>query len=143
VKTSSREVGEKPGPGSVSSQDRSHQRLRTDDVHDPCQPSRRLLWKRFSEEVCRSHASLHRAERMLDCLDAGAWLVGLNQGAAAQPRADAHAPSSNISQEALAEMIGTTQSRVSHFMNKFRKLGLIDYNGTYRGSQFAVECDLA
>jgi CRP/FNR family transcriptional regulator, cyclic AMP receptor protein len=35
----------------------------------------------------------------------------------------------NISQETLAEMIGTTQSRVSHFMNKFRKLGLIDYNG--------------
>jgi len=35
----------------------------------------------------------------------------------------------NISQETLAEMIGTTRSRVSYFMNKFRKLGLIDYNG--------------
>jgi CRP/FNR family cyclic AMP-dependent transcriptional regulator len=35
-----------------------------------------------------------------------------------------------ISQETLAEMIGTTRSRVSFFMNKFRKLGLIDYNGT-------------
>jgi CRP/FNR family transcriptional regulator, cyclic AMP receptor protein len=35
----------------------------------------------------------------------------------------------NISQETLAEMIGTTRSRVSHFMNKFRKLGFIDYNG--------------
>lgn len=35
-----------------------------------------------------------------------------------------------ISQETLAEMIGTTRSRVSHFMNKFRKLGFIDYNGT-------------
>ena len=34
-----------------------------------------------------------------------------------------------ISQETLAEMIGTTRSRVSVFMNKFRKLGLIDYNG--------------
>ena len=34
-----------------------------------------------------------------------------------------------ISQETLAEMIGTTWSRVSFFMNKFRKLGLIDYNG--------------
>jgi len=34
-----------------------------------------------------------------------------------------------VSQETLAEMIGTTRSRVSHFMNKFRKLGLIDYNG--------------
>ena len=37
--------------------------------------------------------------------------------------------SPNINQETLAEMIGTTRSRVSHFMNKFRKLGLIDYNG--------------
>lgn len=35
-----------------------------------------------------------------------------------------------VSQETLAEMIGTTRSRVSFFMNKFRKLGLIDYNGT-------------
>lgn len=34
-----------------------------------------------------------------------------------------------ISQETLAEMIGTTRSRVSGFMNKFRQLGLIDYNG--------------
>src|ERR1700675_2181176 len=34
-----------------------------------------------------------------------------------------------ISQETLAEMIGTTRSRVSFFMNKFRRLGLIDYNG--------------
>jgi CRP/FNR family transcriptional regulator, cyclic AMP receptor protein len=35
-----------------------------------------------------------------------------------------------VSQETLAEMIGTTRSRVSHFMNKFRKLGFINYNGT-------------
>ena len=35
-----------------------------------------------------------------------------------------------VSQETLAEMIGTTRSRVSQFMNKFRKLGFIDYNGT-------------
>lgn len=34
-----------------------------------------------------------------------------------------------ISQEALAEMVGTTRSRVSFFMNRFRKLGLINYNG--------------
>ena len=34
-----------------------------------------------------------------------------------------------ISQETLAEMIGTTRSRVSSFMNKFRQLGFIDYNG--------------
>jgi CRP/FNR family transcriptional regulator, cyclic AMP receptor protein len=34
-----------------------------------------------------------------------------------------------FSQETLAEMIGTTRSRVSFFMNKFRKLGFIEYNG--------------
>jgi CRP/FNR family transcriptional regulator, cyclic AMP receptor protein len=34
-----------------------------------------------------------------------------------------------VSQEMLAEMIGTTRSRVSYFMNKFRRLGFIDYNG--------------
>jgi CRP-like cAMP-binding protein len=40
-----------------------------------------------------------------------------------------HHPLPRISQEALAEMIGTTRSRVNLFMNKFRKLGFIDYNG--------------
>jgi CRP/FNR family cyclic AMP-dependent transcriptional regulator len=34
-----------------------------------------------------------------------------------------------ISQETLAEIVGTTRSRVSTFMNKFRELGLINYNG--------------
>ena len=34
-----------------------------------------------------------------------------------------------VSQETLAEIVGTTRSRVSAFMNKFRKLGLIHYNG--------------
>ena len=35
----------------------------------------------------------------------------------------------DITQETLAEMVGTTRSRVSFFMNKFRKLGFIEYNG--------------
>lgn len=38
----------------------------------------------------------------------------------------------NVSQGTLAEMVGTTRSRVSFFMNRFRKLGLIDYNGSLR-----------
>jgi len=38
----------------------------------------------------------------------------------------------DINQETLAEMIGSTRSRVSFFMNKFRKLGFISYNGTIR-----------
>lgn len=45
-----------------------------------------------------------------------------------------------ISQETLAEMIGTTRSRINLFMNKFRKLGLIDYNGVLKihGSLLSV-----
>jgi CRP-like cAMP-binding protein len=38
----------------------------------------------------------------------------------------------NLSQELLAEMVGTTRSRVNFFMNKFRKLGFIEYNGELR-----------
>ncbi len=37
-----------------------------------------------------------------------------------------------ITQETLAEMIGTTRSRVSYFMNRFRKLGFVEYNGRIR-----------
>ena len=44
-----------------------------------------------------------------------------------------------ISQETLAEMIGTTRSRVSFFMNKFRKLGLIRLQRRHRSPQFIVE----
>lgn len=43
--------------------------------------------------------------------------------------ANAHHVVARISQETLAEMVGTTRSRVSFFMNKFRKLGFIRYNG--------------
>jgi len=38
-----------------------------------------------------------------------------------------------INQENLAQMVGTTRSRVSHFMNKFKKLGFVDYDGTSGG----------
>ena len=37
-----------------------------------------------------------------------------------------------VTQEALAEMVGTTRSRVSYFMNRFRKLGFVSYNGRIR-----------
>jgi CRP/FNR family cyclic AMP-dependent transcriptional regulator len=39
-----------------------------------------------------------------------------------------------VSQETLAEMVGTTRSRVSFFMNKFRKLGYIKYNGACKST---------
>ena len=41
---------------------------------------------------------------------------------------DAEVPA--LSHETLAEMVGTTRSRINYFMNKFRKMGLIDYNGS-------------
>jgi CRP/FNR family cyclic AMP-dependent transcriptional regulator len=63
------------------------------------------------------NSSERRLARML--------LLLANFGKAGSPQSI----SPNISQETLAEMVGTTRSRVSHFMNKFRKLGLIDYNG--------------
>jgi CRP/FNR family cyclic AMP-dependent transcriptional regulator len=37
--------------------------------------------------------------------------------------------SAKVNQETLAQMVGTTRSRISHFMNKFRERGLVDYNG--------------
>ena len=48
-----------------------------------------------------------------------------------QPEAT-HRALPRVSQELLAEMVGTTRSRVNCFMNKFRKLGFIDYNGTLK-----------
>src|SRR6186713_1078770 len=55
---------------------------------------------------------------------ARALLLLARYGQAHPPR-----PVPRISQETLAEMIGATRSRVNFFMNKFRKLGLIEYNG--------------
>jgi CRP-like cAMP-binding protein len=46
--------------------------------------------------------------------------------------AASHRALPKVSQEVLAEMVGTTRSRVNFFMNKFRKLGFIDYNGALR-----------
>jgi CRP/FNR family transcriptional regulator, cyclic AMP receptor protein len=45
-----------------------------------------------------------------------------------EPRPDVVIP--RVSQETLAAMVGTTRSRVSYFMNRFRKMGFIEYNGT-------------
>jgi CRP-like cAMP-binding protein len=57
---------------------------------------------------------------------------------------EGHPPivSVTLNQETLAEMIGTTRSRVSFFMNKFRKLGFIDYNGTIQVYQSLLDAVL-
>ena len=49
-----------------------------------------------------------------------------------EPQVSHRALLPKLSQEVLAEMVGTTRSRVNFFMNKFRKLGFIDYNGGLR-----------
>ena len=54
-----------------------------------------------------------------------------------EPAVDHTATLPKVSQETLAEMIGTTRSRVNFFMNKFRKLGFIDYNGGLKIGQLA------
>ena len=56
---------------------------------------------------------------------ARALLILANFGNDSEPRKVI----AKISQETLADMVGTTRSRVSHFMNKFRKMGFITYNG--------------
>ena len=86
--------------GSVSGRDRIHQRLGPDDIYDPRQivgQDRESHFgghfrKRFGEEVRRSHAGLHRAERMLDCLSTPAHGLWVCIKALLQLRADALAP---------------------------------------------------
>jgi CRP/FNR family cyclic AMP-dependent transcriptional regulator len=50
-------------------------------------------------------------------------------------------PMPALSHEILAEMVGTTRSRITHFMNKFRKMGLIEYNGHARGTDLTVRTE--
>jgi hypothetical protein len=72
-------------PGVPQAAIRCNQRLDPDNVHDPCQiigQNREshlggYFWKRFGQEVRRSHAGLHRAERMFDGLSTlahGVWI---------------------------------------------------------------------
>ena len=81
------------------------------------QPAFKLIGSIHDRIVGRYNSSERRLARLL--------LLLANFGKEGSPQQI----SPGISQETLAEMIGTTRSRVSHFMNKFRKLGLIDYNG--------------
>lgn len=53
-------------------------------------------------------------------------LARLGEGRKPEPAISA------VSQDTLAQMVGTTRSRIGHFMNKFRKLGYISYNGELR-----------
>jgi CRP-like cAMP-binding protein len=70
----------------------------------------------FVDQVCSS--SEKRLARIL--------LLLSDYGLQANPEL----PLPKVDQETLAEMVGTTRSRVSYFMNRFREMGLIDYNGS-------------
>jgi len=74
---------------------------------------------RISEDLLDQHfsSSEQRLARVL------LRLAHFGEGRKPEPAASA------VSQDTLAQMVGTTRSRVSHFMNKFRKLGYISYNG--------------
>jgi CRP-like cAMP-binding protein len=69
----------------------------------------------FVDQVCNS--SEKRLARILLVLS----------GFGVQPESEQNLP--KVNQETLAEMVGTTRSRVSFFMNRFRDMGFIDYNG--------------
>lgn len=76
----------------------------------------------FEEDICDQLFN-HSEKRLARAL------LKLARFGQEPPNVDGHVITPKISQEALAEMIGTTRSRVNFFMNKFRRLGLIDYNG--------------
>jgi CRP-like cAMP-binding protein len=77
---------------------------------------------RISEDLLDQHfsSSEQRLARVL------ARLAHFGEGRKPEPAISA------LSQDALAQMVGTTRSRISHFINKFRKLGYISYNGGLR-----------
>ncbi len=57
------------------------------------------------------------------------YVLGIGAAATATRQEEFHDEFPDVTYLTLAELIGTTRSRVSFFMNRFRKLGLIDYNG--------------
>jgi CRP-like cAMP-binding protein len=77
---------------------------------------------RISEDLLDQHfsSSEQRLARVL------LRLAHLGQGREPEPAISA------VSQDTLAQMVGTTRSRISHFMNNFRRLGYISYNGGLR-----------
>ncbi len=102
----------------------------TDGMKLPIRPSRVLLWVKGRPHRCvllvrflqvLFDQLFNSSEKRL----ARTLLLLANFGKEGRPEPII----AKISQETLAEMIGTTRSRVSFFMNRFRKLGLIDYNG--------------
>lgn len=86
---------------------------------------RHMLLRNIRVEADLVDQLFNSSERRL----ARALLLIAHYGNQGQPKTDIP----KISQETLAEMIGTTRARVSFFMNRFRKLGFIDYNGGLNG----------
>ena len=89
----------------------------------------RLFIAHLLSQVARTEEAL--LDQLLNSSEkrlARTLLLLANFGRQSKPRA----ATLKVSQGTLAEMVGTTRSRVSFFMNRFRKMGLIDYNGSLR-----------
>jgi len=87
----------------------------------------RLLIAHLLSRVARAEEDL--LDQLLNSSElrlARTLMLLANFGAQSKP----HPATLKMSQQTLAEMVGTTRSRVSFFMNRFRKMGLIDYNGS-------------
>ena len=82
-----------------------------------------LLARNINLEIELSDQLFNHSEKRLACA-----LLKLTRHVRPEKLPNAKLP--KITQKMLAEMIGTTRSKVGVFMNKFRKLGLIDYRGT-------------
>jgi CRP/FNR family cyclic AMP-dependent transcriptional regulator len=79
-----------------------------------------LLMRKIHAEDNLAHHIFHSCEKRL------VRLLLLLAGSGTNGRTKRNLP--EISQEVLAEMVGTTRPRISYFMTKFRKLGLVDYS---------------
>ena len=94
-------------------------------LHDEHKPSDRFIAYLLTRNIRGQEDSVDQLFNSIEKRLARALLQLARHGQQDQPQKMLP----KISQETLAEMVGTTRSRVNMFMNKFRKLGITEYNG--------------
>ncbi len=100
-------------------------------LHDEHEISNRLIASMLARSIREEDALMNQ---LLDCAEKR-LMSTLLLLASFGPPDHPQDVLSKVSQEILAGMVGTTRSRVNFFMNKFRKLGFIEYGGKLRGPQ--------
>jgi CRP/FNR family cyclic AMP-dependent transcriptional regulator len=100
-------------------------------LHEEHEISNRLINSMLARSIREEDALMNQ---LLDCAEKRLMRTLLLLGSFGAPDHPQNVLS-KVSQEILAEMVGTTRSRVNFFMNKFRKLGFIEYGGKLRGPQ--------